>query len=187
MLLRTNDKEAARPAEPLNIFGEPKPPPLPRSTILPRTDPASSVIGSDMTIIGSGLVIVSQGTLQIDGEVRGDVIGSKVIISQQARVTGLVNAESVIVEGKVYGTIKAVELTLKASSHVEGDIHHRLLTLEPGAKFEGYSRRPEDQAELMPDLSTATQSAPPPEQQPPEPASESAAPDSRVVSMISPS
>jgi cytoskeletal protein CcmA (bactofilin family) len=34
-----------------------------------------SVIGNDLKIIGQGLKIISQGTLQVDGEVEGDVRG----------------------------------------------------------------------------------------------------------------
>jgi cytoskeletal protein CcmA (bactofilin family) len=157
MFSRTNEKDQPRPPEPATAFGNTKPP-----TAQPRPTPTQSgnyndisVIGTDLAIIGSGLKIVTQGTLQIDGEVQGDVLGSKIIISQNGRVTGLVNAEAVLVEGKVFGTIKAVDVTLKSTAMVEGDIFHRLFTLEQGASFEGRSRRPDNQEELIPNLNTA--------------------------------
>src|SRR5262249_25698073 len=43
---------------------------------------AKSVIGNDLKIIGQGLKIISQGTLQVDGEIEGDVGGSEVIIGE---------------------------------------------------------------------------------------------------------
>lgn len=156
MFSRTNEKDQPRPPEPATGFNTAKPP-----VAQPRPTPTQSgsyndisVIGTDLAIIGSGLKIVTQGTLQIDGEVQGDVLGSKIIISQNGRVTGLVNAEAVLVEGKVFGTIKAVDVTLKSTAMVEGDIFHRLFTLEQGASFEGRSRRPENQDELIPNLNT---------------------------------
>ncbi len=115
-----------------------------------------SVIGHDLTIIGSGLKIVSKGLLQVDGEVQGDVIGLKVVITSSGKVTGVVNAEEILVQGAVYGTIKAVEVKLAASSVVEGDLYHQSLSLEQGAIFEGRSRRVEKREDLVPDLANLT-------------------------------
>ena len=112
----------------------------------------TSVIGSDLTIIGSGLKIIAQRTLQVDGEVQGDVLGARVVIGPSGKVTGLVNAENVQVNGAVHGTIKGVDVTLASSAVVEGDIFHQSITLEQGAFFEGRSRRPNDRAELIPNL-----------------------------------
>ena len=58
---------------------------------------AKSVIGNDLKIIGQGLKIISQGTLQVDGQVDGDVAGAEVIIGEQGNVTGTVAAARVIV------------------------------------------------------------------------------------------
>jgi cytoskeletal protein CcmA (bactofilin family) len=109
---------------------------------------ARSVIGNDLRIIGQGLKIISQGTLQVDGEVEGDVGGSEVIIGEQGRVTGTVAAERVIVRGKISGVIRGVTVTLQSSARVEGDIHHMSLAIEQGAEFDGRCRRPSDVSEL---------------------------------------
>jgi cytoskeletal protein CcmA (bactofilin family) len=109
---------------------------------------AKSVIGNDLKIIGQGLKIISQGTLQVDGEVEGDVGGSEVIIGEKGKVTGTVAAERVIVRGQISGVIRGVTVTLQASSRVEGDIHHMSLAIEQGAEFDGRCRRPADAAEL---------------------------------------
>lgn len=111
-----------------------------------------SVIGRDLTILGAGLKIISKGVLHIDGEVLGDVIGSEIVINEGARVSGLVNAEKVQVHGSVAGTVKAATVVLSAKAEVDGDIHHRMLTVEQGAVFIGRSNRPQNIDDLTPNL-----------------------------------
>src|ERR1700674_2748143 len=111
-----------------------------------------SVIGNDLKIIGQGLKIISQGTLQVDGEVEGDVGGSEVIIGEKGKVTGTVAAEQVIVRGRISGVIRGATSTLQSSSHVEGDIHHMSLAIEQGAEFDGRCRRAADASGLGVDL-----------------------------------
>src|SRR5262245_23162987 len=126
----------------------PQPPPRTRPT-----EPGSkSVIGNDLKIIGQGLRIISQGTLQVDGEVEGDVGGSEVIIGEQGKVTGTISAERVVVRGQIAGVIRGVMVTLQSTSHVEGDIHHMSLAIEQGAEFDGRCRRAADPSGLKSDL-----------------------------------
>jgi cytoskeletal protein CcmA (bactofilin family) len=121
----------------------------------PSPDAAKfSVISNDLKIIGQDLRIISQGTLQVDGEVEGDVIGSEVIIGNLGKVTGTVAAEQVTVRGKISGAIRAVTVVLQAAAQVQGDIHHMSLAIEEGASFDGRCRRPADAAELRPDLTS---------------------------------
>jgi cytoskeletal protein CcmA (bactofilin family) len=111
-----------------------------------------SVISNDLKIIGQGLKIITQGSLQVDGEVEGDVRGNEVIIGEKGRVTGTVAAERVIVRGTISGVIRGMTVTLQASSRVEGDIHHMSLAIEQGAEFDGRCRRPVDASELNLDM-----------------------------------
>jgi cytoskeletal protein CcmA (bactofilin family) len=111
-----------------------------------------SVISNDLKIIGQDLRIISQGTLQVDGEVEGDVVGREVIIGELGKVTGTVAAEQVTVRGNISGAIRAMTVSLQSSAHVEGDIHHMSLAIEQGAAFDGRCRRPADASELTPDL-----------------------------------
>ena len=119
-----------------------------RRTNLVADPNAKSVIGNDLKIIGQGLKIISQGTLQVDGEIEGDVGGTEVIIGEQGKVTGTVAAERVIVRGKVAGVIRGEAVTLQSSARVEGDIHHMQLSIEQGAEFDGRCRRPGSPSEL---------------------------------------
>jgi cytoskeletal protein CcmA (bactofilin family) len=114
-----------------------------------RSGPSDS---GNKSVISNDLKIIGQGTLQVDGEVEGDVAGAEVIIGEQGKVTGTVAAERVIVRGKISGVIRGMTVALQASARVEGDIHHMSLAIEQGAEFDGRCRRPQDPSELKLDL-----------------------------------
>jgi cytoskeletal protein CcmA (bactofilin family) len=111
-----------------------------------------SVIGTDLTLLGEKITIISQNKLQVDGDVRGNVHGKQVIITTDGSVVGLVCAEKIEVQGGVRGSIRAVNVTLHASAQVEGDIMHHTLAISEGAQFEGRVRRSNNIEELMPVL-----------------------------------
>ncbi len=117
---------------------------------------AGSIIGSDLTIMGQGLRIVTRGRLQVDGRIEGDVAGHEVVVGAKGHVIGVVMGETVIVQGAVSGTVKGVSVTLQSSAHVEGDVHHHQLAVEQGAHLDGRVRRPADINELKPDLGTGS-------------------------------
>lgn len=100
-----------------------------------------SVIGEDLTVEGN---IISKGEVQLEGEIKGDVHCSSLVIGDKALVEGGVVAEDVIVRGRVVGSIRGHRVTLQSSSHVDGDIFHQSLAIEQGAYFEGKSRRSDD-------------------------------------------
>ena len=97
-----------------------------------------SVISSDMKIVGS---VESQGDLQVDGTIEGDVNSRSASISESAIVRGSITADSVRVSGRVKGGLTAKSVILAASAKVEGDIVHQSISIEPGADFEGQCRR----------------------------------------------
>src|SRR5215470_14660486 len=131
-----NSSAEPTPLRPVNPdgAGTRSAPPQPRSgEALPK-----SVIGNDLTITGQGLKIISQGTLQVDGDIEGDVQGIEVIIGDR-----------VIVRGTVLGVIRGIAVNLQASCHVESDVHHLSLAIEQGAHFHGHSRRAKSEADLV--------------------------------------
>src|SRR5262245_8752960 len=117
-------------------------------SISPPSSGEKSVIGNDLKIIGQGLKIIGRGTLQVDGEIEGDVQAVEVIIGEQGKVTGMVAGQQVVVRGKVSGVVCAKNVALQASSEVQGDVHHMSLAIEQGAVFEGRSRRAADESAL---------------------------------------
>ncbi len=107
---------------------------------------ALSVIGEDMTITGT---MTSKGEIQIEGQVHGDITCSSVTIGDGALVQGGVLADLVNVRGRVDGAIYGTKVTLRSKSHIDGDIHHRLLSIEEGAQFAGLSRHSDDPKVLV--------------------------------------
>jgi cytoskeletal protein CcmA (bactofilin family) len=110
---------------------------------------APSIIGEDLTVTGN---VLSRGEVQVDGEIKGDVHCSSLIVGEKAQITGGIVAEDVVVRGRVMGSVRGNRVTLQASSHVEGDVFHKSLAIEQGAFFEGKSRRSEDPIATAPRL-----------------------------------
>ena len=100
-----------------------------------------SIIGEDLTIRGN---VTSKGELQVDGEIEGDIRCSSLLLGDKSHVTGSVAAEDVVVRGHIVGSVRGLRITLKAQSHVEGDIFHHSLAIEQGAYFEGKSHCSDD-------------------------------------------
>jgi len=118
-------------------------------SITPPSSGEKSVIGNDLTIIGRGLKIIGRGTLQVDGDVEGDVQAAEVLVGEKGKVAGMVAGQQVIVRGTVLGIICANTVALQSSCHVESDVHHISLAIEQGAHFHGHSRRAKGEADLV--------------------------------------
>ena len=114
-----------------------------------------SVIGTDLTILGDRITIISQSKLQIDGHVRGNVHGRVVLINRGGSVTGEIWAERIELSGAVRGPIVAVNIALHDSARVEGDIMHQKLSISEGAEFDGRARLLKNASDLMPMLDAA--------------------------------
>ena len=98
---------------------------------------APSIISADLTVTGT---LVSNGDIQIDGVVEGDVRSIGLVIGEKAEIHGEILAEDITVRGRVIGRIRARKVQLAATSHVEGDILHEAFAVEAGAFFEGNCR-----------------------------------------------
>jgi cytoskeletal protein CcmA (bactofilin family) len=118
-------------------------------SLTPPSSGEKSVIGNDLTIIGQGLRIVGRGTLQVDGDIEGDVQAAEVIVGEKGKVAGMVAGQQVVVRGTVLGVICGQTVALQSSCHVESDVHHMSLAIEQGAHFHGHSRRAKNEADLV--------------------------------------
>lgn len=107
----------------------------------PAARVGASIICSDVHITGS---IKSGGALQIDGKLDGDVSAADVTVGSSGVITGEVKAETLRVKGTVKGTIRARKVELETGAHVEGDIVHAALIIQPDASFEGQVKRKEN-------------------------------------------
>ena len=103
--------------------------------------PAGEQATDEPYVIGRGLKVTgnveTEGTLQIDGEVHGEISASVVRVNERACVTGGIDAEEIIVSGKVMGTMRGKRILLEATCRVEADIFHETLVIEEGAEFQG--------------------------------------------------
>ena len=103
-----------------------------------RSSGAPSILSAGMQVTGD---IVSDGEVQIDGELSGDIHCAKLTVGETGRISGSVVADDCLVHGSVVGQIKADAVTLSRSSRVEGDVLHDMLAIEPGARLDGHCRR----------------------------------------------
>ena len=102
---------------------------------------APSILSADLTVHGS---LTSDGEVQLDGNVEGDVRAAALTVGEDATVKGEIVAESVTIRGKVNGSVRARQVQLAASARMEGDIVHSTLAVESGAYFDGYCKRDSD-------------------------------------------
>lgn len=103
-----------------------------------RSSGAPSILSACMQVTGD---IVSDGEVQIVGELSGDIHCAKLIIGETGSISGAVVADDCLVHVAVVGQIKADAVTLSRSSRVEGDVLHDMLAIEPGARLDGHCRR----------------------------------------------
>ena len=108
-----------------------------------KAPPIRSLIGEGTVVHGP--IRFADG-LRIDGEVQGDVLGASegptlVVISEKAKVMGMVKAAHVIINGHVTGPVEsAVLLELQPLARVTGSVRYELLEMHPGALIDGELR-----------------------------------------------
>ena len=104
-----------------------------------RTTP--SVLSSDLTVAGN---IRTEGDIQIEGNVEGDIRAHQLTIGETATIKGEIVGDEVVVNGRVVGRVRGLRVRLSATARVEGDIIHKTIAIESGAHFEGSVQRQED-------------------------------------------
>lgn len=119
----------------------PAPPATPRpspSPVLGKKGMQPSVIAADLNVLGN---IISDGVLDIDGKINGNVRCHTASIRPNGTVKGDVHAEIVHVYGAIEGVIKAKAVMLYATARVVGTIMHESLSIEDGAFVDGKFKR----------------------------------------------
>lgn len=100
------------------------------------------------TLIGVGTVIEGNirfsGGLRIDGEVRGNVeasdgaSASTLVLSEQARIEGVVAVAYLVTNGTVVGQVSVAEcLEMQPRAKIVGDVEYSLIEMHQGAVVEG--------------------------------------------------
>lgn len=94
-----------------------------------------SIIGSDVRIVGD---IITQGEMQIDGQIDGDISCARLVVGESACITGAIKAEIVRIHGQVNGTIVADSVKIAKTAVVVGDVTHDTMEMEAGGHVEGH-------------------------------------------------
>jgi cytoskeletal protein CcmA (bactofilin family) len=86
------------------------------------------------------------GMLRVDGSWEGSLdVGETLVVGKTGVVSGDVRAKSVVVCGRVNGTITAAEsVELQKGCRLEGDVQTRTFVVEEGVFFQGSCRMTEE-------------------------------------------
>ena len=99
---------------------------------------APSLLGKDIKINGK---IMTEGELQIDGIVEGEIEALKLVIEQSAKIIGSVSSEDLVIKGRIIGPVYGKKVRFGATARVEGDTFHETIAIEDGAYYEGSIKR----------------------------------------------
>jgi cytoskeletal protein CcmA (bactofilin family) len=111
---------------------------------IPKAQPRS-LIEASVTLTGD---LWSEGDLEIDGHLCGNINCRQLIVGKNAAVTGGIIAQEAVIRGKITGIIRAMRVLLQETARVESEIFYQSLSVDEGARFEGVARpRPNPFAE----------------------------------------
>lgn len=105
----------------------------------PRTvNSAPSIFGRDIVITGD---IKTDGEVQIDGRLEGNISAAIVTIGEQGAVNGVIKADRVLIRGKITGKVNALAVELAETANVQADLIQDDLSIANGAYFDGKCSR----------------------------------------------
>ena len=113
---------------------DPSSAPTPPRPAAPGGHAGRSVLGADLRIAGE---ITTTGSVEVLGEIDGNITANGLIVGQEGRVTGSVTAQTVEVRGKLDGKVACDSFTLRASAQVKADVTTGAIVIESGAQIEG--------------------------------------------------
>lgn len=99
-----------------------------------------SVLGDDLNILGN---LISDGYIDINGHIEGNVKCDSLTIRENGNVRGDVVANVVHIHGEVNGIIKAKSVNLASTARVKGVIIHETMSMQDGAFIDGQCKRSE--------------------------------------------
>ena len=116
----------------------PSPSAAPLAPQKPARPGPPSIVAADMCILGD---LESEGDVQVDGRVNGDLRTRTVTVGQGATINGAITGETIKIAGTVNGEIRGNTVVLTATAKVVGDIHHKSLSIDAGAYLQGLCKR----------------------------------------------
>lgn len=106
----------------------------------PRPQPGGrSVLAADVRLTGD---LTSSGTVELQGEIAGDIAAQTIVIGPEGRVNGKLTADQIEIRGRLDGMADCGGLTLRSHAQVQADVAYDTLTVESGAQIDGrFNRR----------------------------------------------
>lgn len=93
-----------------------------------------TVLASDIRLSGD---LSSAGTVEILGQVTGDISAQTLVVGAEGQVKGSVRAETVEVRGHLEGKVSCLSFTLRSSAIVTAEVNYDTLMIESGAQIDG--------------------------------------------------
>ncbi len=118
-----------------------------------------SIVSKDMSITGN---MMSNGTIQIEGSVTGDIECQELTLGEGGEVRGQIKCEVADIHGTVIGELRVTNVTVSASAKINGDIVHENISIESQARVEGQLIRQDAQQtnlNLVTDVTEVTEVA----------------------------
>ena len=109
-----------------------------RPTPRPNVPGGRTVLAADIRLSGD---LSSTGTVEILGEVSGDITAQTLIVGAEGLVKGSVSAEAVEVRGTLDGKVSCLSFTLRSSAVVTAEVNYDILIIESGAQIDGRFKR----------------------------------------------
>ena len=107
----------------------------------------NSLLGSRCELKGE---LTVSGILRIDGSIIGKIRADRLILTETADVKGDLQAKSIIVGGRIEGSLRASELVeIQAKGKVTGDVFTEKLLVMEGGEFNGRIEMNEDGARVL--------------------------------------
>ncbi len=97
-------------------------------------DLALSYLAEGVEIAGD---IFSDGEVQVDGTMSGNIRCRSFLLGEKARFVGSVTCSEGVILGEISGDVRAGSLTLAKTARIEGDILYETLVMEAGARVDG--------------------------------------------------
>lgn len=97
-----------------------------------------TIIARDLTVEGN---LTSTGVIEIEGNVRGTLNGTTIILREECFVEGAIISEFLSIRGRFEGSIKAKNISISSKARIHGEIEYDSLSVEDGACIDGQFKR----------------------------------------------
>ncbi len=103
---------------------------------------------NNTSIISKGLVLkgnlVSDGLLEVEGKINGNVKGNEITIRETGSVSGKIIANVLNIKGNFEGIIKSQKINISGKATIKGTLEYVALCVEDGASIIGDLKRMEE-------------------------------------------